>query len=126
MNAPDFDRTIFLAMAPDHPDRLIRLAAAYEKSTRSTLARLATAIEQGNHDLTRDLGHKLKSGSIWFGATALGAVGARLESLSLLTGEESAETLRAEAETSFTKVMIEVTEALAAMAGSQGDRHGTE
>lgn len=123
MNRPDFDEATFLAMAPDSYDRLIRLAAAYEKSTRTSLNNLATAIEQENLDQTREIGHKLKSGSKWFGALAIGAIGERLENLNVGNDIGAAKALLTAAETSFAIVQEEVAEVLAHIKTDKGERH---
>ena len=129
MSAPDFDRATFLAMAPGSikdPSRLARLAAAYEKSTRNSLANLASAIEQSNLNQTREVGHKLKSGSTWFGALALGLIGEQLENLPNDVEMDALRLLCETAEASFTDVLGEVAETLAHLQNSQGHCHVTE
>ena len=115
MSFPDFDQTIFLAMAPNEPKRIIRLAAAYERSTRDSLDKLASAIEQADLIRTREIGHKLKSGSKWFGALALGALGEQLEKLPDDTGLTAAAPLLEAAESSFKTLQGRVTECLASL-----------
>ena len=129
MSAPDFDRATFLAMAPGSikdPSRLARLAAAYEKSTRNSLANLASAIEQSNLNQTREIGHKLKSGSAWFGALALGLIGEQLENLPDDAEINALRPLWETAEASFTKVLGEVAETLAHLQNFKGHCHVTE
>ena len=129
MSAPDFDRATFLAMAPGSikdPSRLARLAAAYEKSTRNSLANLASAIEQSNLNQTREIGHKLKSGSTWFGALALGLIGEQLENLPDDAEINALRPLWETAEASLTNVLGEVAETLAHLQNSQGHCHVTE
>lgn len=111
---------------PFKADRLQRLATAYEKSTRGSLAKLAIAIEQGNLEQSREIGHKLKSGSNWFGALALGLLGEQLETLPNDVQMDSLRTLRIAAEASFSAVLGEIAETLAALNKSQGDCHAPE
>ena len=123
MNAPDFDRATFLAMAPGSikdPCRLARLAAAYEKSTRNSLVNLASAIEQKNLAKTREIGHKLKSGSTWFGALALGLIGEKLENLPNDVEMNTLRPLWEIADASFTKVLGEIATTLAQLRKPEG------
>lgn len=115
MNLPEFDLPTFLAMAPGDTERLVRLAEAYERSTRGSLEKLALAVEQGNLAQARDVGHKLKSGSNWFGALALGALGDQLESLPDNVTMDSVRALQFAAESSLATVLGKVTDTIAAL-----------
>lgn len=129
MTTPDFDPATFLGMVPGSTkdtNALTRLAQAYDKSTRNSLAKLATAVEQRNLVQIKDVGHKLKSGSRWFGAHALGSLGEQLEKLPNAIDMDTLPPLLKAAEASFANVTSEVAKTLARLRHTQKDGHAAE
>lgn len=126
MSTPDFNPAAFEAMAPGEPKRLVRLAAAYERSTRDSLEKLANAIDRHDLGQIRDIGHKLKSGSNWLGAYALGTIGEQLENLPDDPGVAAAPALREAAESCFATLLGKLAEALASIEVPNGDQHASE